>query len=78
MSISPSTEAHVVESSFDVLTVQAIARTHGIALSNDESRSAAANITRTLQPFARITARLLADDDPHLFRRILEREGRRP
>jgi hypothetical protein len=64
------------ESAFDVATVQAVARTHEIRLTDSEAGGVVQSIAGRLPVFARIAVRLHADDDPHLFRRLLEREGR--
>jgi hypothetical protein len=68
------TDGHV---SLDGAMVQAVARMHGVELSVNESHVVAANVDTILCSFETAVARLRADDDPYLFRRLLEREGRR-
>jgi hypothetical protein len=61
-------------SAFDVTTVQAVARIHEIRLTESEAGGVVESIAGGLLLFTRIAVRLHADEDPHLYRRLLERE----
>lgn len=63
--------------SLDGAMVQAVARMHGVELSPNDSHVIASNVDTILRSFERAVARLRADDDPQLFRRLLELEGGR-